>query len=104
MCGRFTLTADNKALVEAFPGVSLPNEIAPRYNIAPTQPVAAICNLDPKKVEFLHWGLIPHWAKDPKIGQKMINARAESLADKPSFRESFKKRRCLVLTDGFFEW
>jgi len=104
MCGRFTLTADTGALAEAFPDVVIPDNLAPRYNIAPTQSIAVVRNIVPKTVEFLHWSLIPHWAKDPSIGHKMINARAESLSEKPSFRESFRKRRCLILADGFYEW
>ena len=104
MCGRFTLAADNETLAEAFPGVNIPESLAPRYNIAPTQPIGVVRNIVPNTAELLHWGLIPHWAKDPNIGSKMINARAESLAEKPSFRESFRKRRCLVLADGFYEW
>lgn len=104
MCGRFTLTTDTGKLAEAFPDVVIPDSLAPRYNIAPTQSIAVVRNLLPRKVEFLHWGLIPHWAKDPQIGHKMINARAESLSEKPSFRESFRKRRCLILADGFYEW
>lgn len=104
MCGRFTLTSDGAKLAEAFPGIVVPEHMEPRYNIAPTQPVVAVLNDGKNTATFLRWGLIPHWAKDPKVGHKMINARAESLAVKPSFFESFRKRRCLVLADGFFEW
>ncbi|MCA9067573.1 MAG: SOS response-associated peptidase, partial [Planctomycetaceae bacterium] len=79
----------------------------PRYNIAPTQDIAVV-RLDQghkhRELSLLRWGLIPSWAKDPKIGNRMINARAETLAEKPSFRVAFRKRRCLVLADGFFEW
>jgi len=81
--------------------------LAPRYNIAPTQPVAAVrINRDTKERELthLHWGLIPSWAKDPGIGSRMINARSETAAEKPSFRGAFKYRRCLVPADGFYEW
>ncbi len=104
MCGRFTLASDRSALEEIFPGVEFPEPLSPRYNIAPSQLIAAVCNTGSNMVELLQWGLIPHWAKDPKVGHKMINARAESLAQKPSFSEPFRKKRCLVLADGFYEW
>lgn len=104
MCGRFTLTVDPADLQEAFPGIAVPTEMTPRYNIAPSQPVSVIANNGQNKVEFFRWGLIPSWAKDPKIGNRMINARAESLAEKPSFRAAYRKRRCLILADGFYEW
>ena len=104
MCGRFTLAADTKKLAEAFAGYEIPAEMAPRYNIAPSQPVAVIANNGQRKVDFFQWGLIPSWSKDPKIGNRMINARAETLAEKPSFRNAYKRRRCLVLSDGFYEW
>lgn len=104
MCGRFTLTVDPGQLREAFPGVAISDEIQPRYNIAPTQPVAVIPNNDKNKLDFFVWGLIPSWAKDPTIGSRMINARSETLAEKPSFRAAYRRRRCLVLADGFYEW
>jgi putative SOS response-associated peptidase YedK len=104
MCGRFTLFVDPKDLMEAFPGFATPVEWTPRYNIAPSQPVAAIANNGQNKIEFFRWGLIPSWAKDPKIGNRMINARAETVAEKPSFRAAYRRRRCLVLADGFYEW
>jgi len=104
MCGRFTLTTTPADLAEAFPDVELPVDLAPRYNIAPSQPVAVIANTAVKRVELYRWGLIPSWAKDASIGDRMINARAETLAEKPSFRAIFRKRRCLVLADGFYEW
>ena len=104
MCGRFTLTVDTADLQDAFPGVALPDELPPRYNIAPAQPVAVIANNGENMLEFYRWGLIPAWAKDPKIGNRLINARAETLAEKPSFRTAFKKRRCLIPSDGFYEW
>jgi putative SOS response-associated peptidase YedK len=78
--------------------------MGPRYNIAPSQPVAVVANDGLNKLDFFTWGLIPSWAKDPSIGNRMINARAETLAEKPSFRNAFRRRRCLVLADGFFEW
>lgn len=104
MCGRFTLSAELEELQRAFPGVEFPPQMAPRYNIAPSQPVAVITNQNPRKVDFFVWGLIPSWAKDPRIGQRLINARAETLSQKPAFRGAFRYRRCCVLADGFFEW
>ena len=105
MCGRFTLTINPDELQQQF-GLSEapPAQLAPRYNIAPTQAVAVIANNSNRKLELFQWGLIPSWAKDPKIGSKMINARAETLAEKPSFRTALKRRRCLVVADGFYEW
>jgi putative SOS response-associated peptidase YedK len=104
MCGRFTLTTDKKKLTETFSEFDIPEDLAPRYNIAPTQPVAVVANNGQHKVEFFQWGLIPSWAKDPSIGNRMINARAETLAEKPSFKNAYRRRRCLVLADGFYEW
>ena len=106
MCGRFTLKTDPETLTETFPGFTAPaaDEMRPRYNIAPSQRVAVVANNGGNSVEFFQWGLIPSWAKDPKIGNRMINARSETLAEKPSFRTPYKRRRCLVLTDGFYEW
>jgi putative SOS response-associated peptidase YedK len=104
MCGRFTLTTDTKKLAEAFAGFEAPAELIPRYNIAPSQPVAVVANNGQNKIELFQWGLIPAWAKDPQIGDRMINARAETLAEKPSFKNAYKRRRCLVLSDGFYEW
>jgi putative SOS response-associated peptidase YedK len=108
VCGRFTLTADPQALRQAFPFLHLPEsqaqQIPPRYNIAPTQPVAVIANNRADYLDFFVWGLIPSWAKDPSIGSRMINARAETLAEKPSFRTALKRRRCLIPADGFYEW
>lgn len=104
MCGRFTLTTSPEQLRAAFYGLSVPDQVQPRYNIAPTQPVAVVANDDKFQMDFFIWGLIPSWAKDPAIGSRMINARAETLAEKPSFRAAFRRRRCLVLADGFYEW
>lgn len=106
MCGRFILAVDPADLEASFAGVELPpaGAMQPRYNIAPTQPVAVITNSAERKLEFFNWGLIPSWAKDPKIGNRMINARAETLAEKPSFRAAYKRRRCLIPTNGFYEW
>ena len=105
MCGRFTLTVDPSQLAAAFDlAAPPPPELVPRYNIAPTQPVAVIANTEPRRIELFRWGLIPVWAKDAKIGNSLINARAETVAEKPAFRAAFKQRRCLVLADGFYEW
>ncbi|MCJ7700742.1 MAG: SOS response-associated peptidase, partial [Anaerolineales bacterium] len=105
MCGRFTLTVDPADLQEAFYWVNFGNaSLSPRYNIAPTQGVAVVTNNGENKLDFFTWGLVPFWAKDPSIGNRMINARAETLAEKPSFRNAFKRRRCLILADGFYEW
>ncbi len=104
MCGRFTLTVDPADLQDAFSDYIFPAEFAPRFNIAPTQPILAIPNDGKHTADFFIWGLIPTWAKDPSIGNRLINARAETLAEKPSFRGSFKYHRCLILADGFYEW
>ena len=105
MCGRYTLTLDPAELQDLF-GLSEPppTGLTPRYNIAPSQSVAVVANHESRKLELFRWGLIPVWAKDPKIGNQMINARAETVAEKPAFRAAFKKRRCLILADGFYEW
>ena len=104
MCGRFTLAADPTNFIRFLLEYDTSDTFAPRYNIAPTQPVAVVPNNGAAKIEFFRWGLIPPWAKDPKIGNRMINARAETLAEKPSFRNAYKRRRCLVLADGYYEW
>lgn len=106
MCGRFTLITPAETIAEQFqlPEVS---SLSPRYNIAPTQPVAAVRRSPGnggRELTMLHWGLIPFWAKDPKIGARMINARSETAAEKPAFRAAFRRRRCLVPADGFYEW
>ncbi len=104
MCGRFTLTVDPADLQEAFPQYIFPVEGKPRFNIAPTQPVLALPNTPALAADYFTWGLIPSWAKDPSIGSRLINARAETLAEKPSFRGGFKYKRCLIFADGFYEW
>jgi putative SOS response-associated peptidase YedK len=104
MCGRFTLTVDPADLQEAFAGFTFPPKFAPRFNIAPSQPILAIPNDGKLTADFFVWGLIPSWAKDPSIGNRLINARGETLAEKPSFRGGFKYKRCLILADGFYEW
>src|SRR5262245_34684150 len=103
MCGRFTLAASANALQKLFPLFDEPAP-EPRYNIAPTQMVLAVRHLPQSpRPQFvsLRWGLIPHWAEDPKIGYSMINARSETAASKPAFKTPFKQSRCLILADGF---
>jgi putative SOS response-associated peptidase YedK len=107
MCGRYTLTIDPETLAQLFGlGEITPAAagMAPRYNIAPTQQVAIVRNDAPTKLDVARWGLVPSWAKDLAIGASMINARAETMAEKPAFRSAFRKRRCLILADGFYEW
>ena len=104
MCGRFTLTVDPTELQDTFANFIFPSKFAPRFNIAPSQPVLAIPNDGTNTADFFVWGLIPMWAKDPSIGSRLINARGETVAEKPSFRGSFKYKRCLILADGFYEW
>jgi putative SOS response-associated peptidase YedK len=105
MCGRFTLSAAGQSLAELFHLEQVPDP-APRYNIAPTQPVLAVREdaQGQRSLATLRWGLVPAWAKDVSIGARLINARAESVADKPAFRAAFRHRRCLVPADGFYEW
>jgi len=106
MCGRFTVTVSAKELQEAFPLFDLPST-TPRFNVAPTQQILAVRREDDKPKPqgvFLRWGLVPSWADDLSIGSRLINARADGIDKKPSFRAAFKKRRCLILTDGFYEW
>ncbi|MDH3431289.1 MAG: SOS response-associated peptidase [Gammaproteobacteria bacterium] len=105
MCGRFAFYSPSEATAALF-GVSTSISVAPRYNIAPTQDIAAIRNdeSEGRELTMLRWGLVPFWAKDPSIGNRMINARAETVAEKPAFRAAYRHRRCLVLADGFYEW
>lgn len=105
MCGRFALAATGEEVAEHYQLSEIPF-VVPRYNIAPTQPVAAVRLNASEAREFTHfqWGLIPSWAKDPSMGSRMINARAETVADKPAFRAAFKRRRCLLPATGFYEW
>jgi putative SOS response-associated peptidase YedK len=107
MCGRFTLTATVDQLIDRFDIEFFLQEEAynPSYNVAPSQSVLAVINDGARnKMGFLRWGLIPPWAKDMSIGYKMINARAETLIDKPSFQNAYKKKRCLIVADSFYEW
>ena len=106
MCGRFSQAQIAELDREVFKLLSIP-ALPPRYNVAPTQEVAVVRQpggATGRSLDLLRWGLIPHWAKDPTIGNRMINARGESVADKPAFRDSFRERRCLIPADGFYEW
>ena len=103
MCGRYTLRHDIQAIAQEFQ-VAPSLQTVPRYNIAPTQEVVSVLQNGAAHLELLRWGLIPSWAKEESIGSKMINARAETLAEKPSFKRLLHSKRCLVVTDGFYEW
>lgn len=104
MCGRYYLKTPPAQLAARFQ-ITLPEEsLHEGDNISPTQTVSAILNESPDRLSLVRWGLIPSWAKDPKIGNRMFNARSEGITEKPSFRGPFKKKRCLVLADGFYEW
>jgi putative SOS response-associated peptidase YedK len=106
MCGRFTLTVSSEVLAEHF-GLEAVPPLEPRFNIAPTQAVAVVWvrpARQRRELAILQWGLIPSWAEDPTIGSRLINARAETVSEKPAFRVAFKYRRCLMLADGFYEW
>ena len=104
LCGRYTLVSDGETLVAAF-GVHELAALTPRYNIAPSQLVPTLAQNNGSIVfTNLHWGLVPPWAKDRKMGSRLINARAETVAEKPSFRTAFQRRRCLILADGYYEW
>ena len=104
MCGRFTLTANAATLQESMGLGNVPDEVGGQYNVAPSQAVAVVTEPFERDVKLFRWGLIPSWAKDKKIGYRMINARAETVAQKPAFRAAFSRRRCVVLADGFYEW
>ena len=106
MCGRFTLFEPDKVLAGEFGVTDFPPR-SPRYNIAPSQPVAAVRATPAgsgREIALLRWGLIPSWSKDPAIGNRLINARAETAREKPSFRNAFRRRRCLIPANGFYEW
>jgi len=105
MCGRFTLHTSAGELVRVFQLIKPPTNLADRWNVAPTQQVLAVRQSDEgREPVSMRWGLIPSWAKEAKIGNSLINARAETITEKPSFRTAFKRRRCLVIADGFYEW
>jgi putative SOS response-associated peptidase YedK len=104
MCGRYSFILEDEMIKERF-GVTVRSAIyKARYNCAPTQNLAVISNENPGELSLYRWGLIPSWAKDPAIGNRMINAKSETILEKPSFKTPFKSRRCLVLADGFYEW
>jgi len=104
MCGRFSMFTYIKAVKDRFKIDDILATIDPRYNIAPAQKIAAVVQRERRQLVEMKWGLVPSWAKDSKIGNRLINARAETAATKPAFRSAFKKRRCLILADSFFEW
>ena len=104
MCGRYSLKADIAQLAMRFEFAADEAIHEPAYNIAPTQQVLTVTNDGERRASYMRWGLIPFWAKDAKIGYRMINARGETVAEKPSFRTALRKRRCLILADGFYEW
>lgn len=104
MCGRYSQTKEFYEIRLQFDVDAFEQEVAPRYNLAPGQQAPVIVNEGKKSLRLMQWGLVPSWAEDPSIGNRMINARAETLAEKPSFKRLIGKRRCLVLADGFYEW
>jgi putative SOS response-associated peptidase YedK len=104
MCGRFSIFTPIQELKQRFDAESPDEPVVPRYNAAPGQKLIVIPMDDPHKMRFFTWGLIPHWARDARIGYKLINARGETINEKPAFRGSLHKERCLVLADGFYEW
>jgi len=104
MCGRYSFAIEDALILERF-GLRVRTAIyKARYNCAPTQNLAVIANDMPDDLQFFRWGLIPSWAKEASVGNKLINARAETVNEKPSFRNSFRSKRCLVPATGFFEW
>jgi putative SOS response-associated peptidase YedK len=104
MCGRFTLSTRPQAVATLF-GLGAVPDLPPRYNLAPTQPLAVVRQGDAgRSFSLMRWGLVPSWADDLKIGNSLINARCETVAQKPAFRTAFRRRRCLLPADGFYEW
>lgn len=104
MCGRYALTSSPAVIKERFSLLWAP-EVAAHYNIAPSQMIPVVrAGAQGRELAFVKWGLIPHWAKDPAMGARLVNARAETLADKPAFRDAWRRRRCLVPADAFYEW
>lgn len=104
MCGRYTLHHTPEEVAERFEVEAINDLLSPRYNIAPSQLVPVIRQINAKEMAACKWGLVPYWAKDPAIGNNLINAKAETLAEKPSFKHALAKRRCLIPVDGFYEW
>jgi putative SOS response-associated peptidase YedK len=104
MCGRYVQRTDPKRLAKEFKVAEIP-EVELRYNIAPTQAILGVVEAaDGREMNFYKWGLVPSWAKDKSMGARLINARSETVQEKPSFREAFKQRRCIIPADGFYEW
>ena len=104
MCGRYSIAVPTQELAERFQAELPSQPVDPHYNAAPTQNLPVLLNQGERQIQYLRWGLIPSWAKDDSTGYKMINARAETLSEKPAYRTALRKRRCLVLADGFYEW
>jgi putative SOS response-associated peptidase YedK len=104
MCGRFQLSVKGKQISERFNVEVFDEFYKPNYNCAPSQKLPVITNTEQHKLSYFKWGLIPFWAKDPRIGFKLINTRSETILEKPSFKNAFKKRRCLIPANGFYEW
>ena len=104
MCGRYSLAADLEDIQQRFELFASDLTYSPRYNIAPTQPVLAVTNDEGRQSAYLRWGLIPSWAKSASVGNRLINARAETVTERPSFRTALARQRCLVIADGFYEW
>lgn len=108
MCGRFIQVSNPEKIKVMISDLEISSSVqsgfVPRYNIAPTQNILTVLNLPVPELAYTRWGLIPFWAKDPAMGVKMINARAETLAEKSSFRTPFRKKRCIIVSDGFYEW
>ena len=106
MCGRFSLSTDTATVTKAFE-LETPPLFEPRFNMAPSQPVPCVkvCSESrTRELVHLHWGFVPPWAKDPSVGNRMINARSETVAERPTYRHALRRRRCLVVADGFYEW
>ena len=104
MCGRFSLTKEEAEIEKRFQAKFYTNDLVKRYNVAPSQLSLVMTDAQPEKLQLFKWGLIPSWAKDKSIGYKMINARSETVFEKPSFKKLIQQRRCLVIADGFYEW
>ena len=104
MCGKYSLAADLEDIQQCFELFASDLTYSSRYNIAPTQPVLAVTNDEGGQPAYMRWGLIPSWAKRGSVGNRLINARAETVAERPSFRTALASRRCLVIADGFYEW
>src|SRR6186997_1714305 len=104
MCGRFSLTKEELEIERRFQAKFYSNDLVKRYNVAPSQLALVMTMERPGELQLFHWGLVPFWAKERSIGNKMINAKAETIAEKPAYRHAVARRRCLVPADGFYEW